>query len=107
MREALTPLLDHRKAQAGPRYRQFAGTDGYRPGESKSEFLTRHGHGPGPVNADCIQYYLLLVGDPEQIPYRFQYLLDVQFAVGRIAFDSPLDYSAYAHSVVRAETMTW
>lgn len=104
VREALGPLLDHRRAQAGGRYREFRGPDGYRPGESKSQFLARHKQGPGPVDPDCVPYYLLLVGDPEHIPYRFQYLLDVQFAVGRIAFDTPVDYAAYADSVVRTET---
>lgn len=103
LREALRPLLEHRRIQAGQRYREFWGSDGYRPGESKSQFLARHGQGPGPVDPDLVPYYLLLVGDPELIPYRFQQLLDVQFAVGRISFDTVADYSAYAQSVVRAE----
>lgn len=104
LREALRPLLDHRKAQVGNRYREFCGSDGYRAGESKSDFLTRHRHGPGPVDPERVPYYLLLVGDPETIPYRFQYLLDVQFAVGRISFNTVPEYAAYALSVVRAET---
>ncbi|HTX95801.1 MAG TPA: hypothetical protein VME67_13695, partial [Mycobacterium sp.] len=54
LREALRPLCDHRRTQAGRRYREFSGPDGYRPGESKSDFLTRHGHGPGPVDPDRV-----------------------------------------------------
>src|SRR6185436_8134657 len=49
MREALAPLLDLRRAQAGKRqeryFREFVGEDGYRDGESKIEFLARHGAG--------------------------------------------------------------
>lgn len=112
VRQALAPLLEHRQAQAGGawprgRFRVFDGPDGYRPGESSHEFLARHGLGPGPVEpARGVPYYLLVVGTPERIPYRFQYLLDVQFAVGRLAFDTAEEYTHYARSVIAAETST-
>jgi hypothetical protein len=104
LQEALSPLLALRKEQAGERFRVFDGADGYRPGESKNEFLERHGMGPGPANPDKVPYYLLIVGDPVAIPYRFQYQLDVQYAVGRIHFNDIEDYARYAHSVQQAES---
>jgi hypothetical protein len=104
LQEALSPLLSLRKEQAGSRFKIFSGADGYRPGESKNEFLERHGMGPGPANPDKVPYYLLIIGDPVTIPYRFQYQLDVQYAVGRIHFDQIDDYARYAQSVYQAES---
>jgi hypothetical protein len=99
IRAALQPLLEARHARAGALYKELV----YRPGETKTAFLARHRHGPGPVDPARLPYYLLIVGGPEAIPFRFQYQLDVQFAVGRISFETPGEYGRYAFGVVRAE----
>jgi hypothetical protein len=105
LQEALAPLLDLRQSQADGLFRIYEGGAGYRPNDTAASFLLRHGATPSdPVDPKRVPYYLLLVGSPEDIPFHFQYQLDVQYAVGRIDFDDLADYAHYARSVVAAET---
>jgi hypothetical protein len=115
IKEALRPLLALREKQAMaklPLYRVFDGVHAYRKGEGKNAFLKRLPHSvgggsgvaPGPVNPKKVPYYLLLVGPPDEIPYRFQYELDVDYAVGRLSFETAQEYADYAQAVVAAES---
>ena len=105
VREALQPLLAWRKAQAGDRFYEFSGEKGFRSGkDDKASFVSRFmPNHAGPIDPDLFPYYVLLVGSPEEIPYRFQYQLGVQANVGRIHFDRIADYASYAAAVVRLE----
>ncbi len=108
LRDALAPLLNLRRQQAGDRYRDETVTPDflYRPGESMNVWRSRNGGAPGAVDPSRIPYYLLIVGDPQRIPFNFQYQLDVAHAVGRIHFDTLDAYSSYAASVVASENPT-
>jgi hypothetical protein len=110
IKDALKPLLELRREQAaresGQFYQEYVGGDGYRPGDSHLDWLAREPRSMGPGSADPnkVPYYLLLVGDPEQIPFRFQYQLDVQYAVGRLSFETLDEYAQYAQTVVEVES---
>lgn len=99
VREQLQPLRSLRKAQAGDLYREFT----LSPGITKAKFLTGLGKRSGAAEPRELPYYLLIVGDPASIPFRFQYELDVQYAVGRIHFDALEDYGRYARAVAAVE----
>ncbi|WP_437302821.1 hypothetical protein [Sorangium sp. So ce388] len=104
IKDALGELLTLREGQCGPLYREYIGAKAYRPNEKVDAFLARHGAAAGsPADPAKVPYYLLLVGDPESIPYWFQYELDVQYAVGRLHFATLDEYASYARSVVAAE----
>lgn len=103
--DGLGLLLAHRQRQASLKrsdyYKEFV----FEPKWDKNQFLTKHSApSSGAVDPDRgVPYYLLIVGDPATISYEFQYQLDVQYAVGRIYFDTLDEYAYYAQSVVRAE----
>ena len=102
--EALDDLVKLRKSQAKERFFCFRDGDGYRPEESADAFVSRHGGQPGTPDVDKVPYYLLIVADPQSIPFHFQYELDVQYGVGRIYFETPDEYAQYARSVLTCET---
>ncbi|MEN3333320.1 MAG: hypothetical protein V7641_2685 [Blastocatellia bacterium] len=107
VKAALQPLLKRRSREARKRYKVFENSDGYQPGESAIRWLARHRVRPEIVDPDLgVPFYLMIVGSPEEIPFEFQYALDVYWAVGRLHFDEVEAYARYAQSVVDYETAT-
>lgn len=107
IREALQPLLNLRQKDTRGGFDAWVSGEGkgYRVGvDTKNGYLARHGAGPGPADPKKVPYYLLIVGSPADIPYRFQSQLDVQYAVGRLHFATLQEYADYAASVVAIET---
>jgi hypothetical protein len=100
LQEVLRPLMELRARQVpADRCKVLE----YRPGESVRAWLNRYGAALGKVSPTKVPYYVLLVGGPEAIPFPFQYLLDVEYAVGRLTFERPEDYRQYAESVASYE----
>lgn len=103
VRDALQPLLTRRSQQAGGRYRELTASRGV----TRRSFFTELQMKAGTVvNADSVPYlpyYLLLVGDPSEISFRFQSELDVQYAVGRLHLSTPEAYGAYVQALLAAE----
>ena len=101
VRDALQPLIAHRQSQVEQNRCKLLE---YKSGEGLKDWLRRYGVYPGSVAPTKIPYYLMLVGDPTSIPFQFQYLLDIEYAVGRLCFDRPEQYRQYSESVVAYET---
>jgi hypothetical protein len=99
VKDALAPLIEHRRRADGGQVKVLD----YLPGEGWSQWLRRHGTAPGNVDPEKVPYYVLLVGSPDRIPFAFQYLLDVEYAVGRLHFDDTDGYRQYVASLVNYE----
>lgn len=107
VRQALDRLVDWRREQVlssggKERYVQFFDL---REGESAEDFLLRHHVQPDAMveHPEKMPYYLLLVGGPESISFRFQRELGFHYAVGRLSFENEEDYRCYVQSVIDAE----
>jgi hypothetical protein len=99
IRNALEPLLRTRRAQAGERFKELD----YKKGEQTRNWYVRHGISAGGVDPEIVPYYLLLVGPPTIVPFEFQYLVGIEYAVGRLAFETAEEYERYARSIVAYE----
>jgi hypothetical protein len=100
IQDALDPLIKLRAKQAAGRFKVFD----YKKGEQTRDWYQRHHISAGNIDPEIVPYYLLLIGPPDFIPFDFQYLLGVEYAVGRLAFDNAAEYEQYARSIVAYES---
>lgn len=94
--ERLMPLALHRGMRDPSRHLTF---NGERPEEWFDWLLENYMS----IRPGDIPHYVLLVGGPDQIPFRFQSLLAGCAAVGRVQFDSLDDLSVYVRKVIELE----
>jgi len=105
--QELQPLLDLRRKQVQDEklFKIFEGREGVFPDQPADNWARQRG-----VSLTAavdprkgVPYYLLLVGSPQQIPFEFQAMLKLQWAVGRLYFDDIEDYGRYAQAIVDYE----
>jgi hypothetical protein len=103
--KSLEPLISWRREEAGEHaVRLFVHDDGYFENDTAAGWLRRHNVSLSVVDPTLgVPYYLLLVGKPNEIPFEFQYELDLYWGVGRVDFEELDDFRSYAESVVRSE----
>jgi hypothetical protein len=97
----LEPLVEHRRFQIGDDKLKVLD---YQPGERWPDWLERHRTAIGNIDPEKVPYYVLLVGAPDRIPFSFQYLLGVEYAVGRLSFDDADGYRRYVRGIVDYES---
>ena len=108
VKEALQPLIVHRREQVGDDalFRVFENYLSVMPEDTAESWLDRQGVRMDVVDPQLgVPFYLLIVAPPDEIPFEFQYALDLYWGVGRLWFDTAEEFRQYAASVVRYETM--
>ncbi len=103
LEEIILPLAQHRGMKEPEKYLKYnRGIDS--TSMDWMDFLTKHYFRKGLTIKGKIPKYVLIVGGPDQIPFRFQSLLQCVAFVGRVAFDSLKDLRTYVKKVIRLET---
>jgi hypothetical protein len=106
VRKALEPLIKHREEQVSDttKFKILSYGDAQGNPVEWSKWLADHDVSAGNVEPRKIPFYLLLVGSPSEMPFAFAHLLNLEYAVGSLHFDTPEEYAAYAQSVVDYES---
>ncbi len=91
--EAIRPLAAHRGMRNPDAPLVYDGED----------WWDWHLENYSPLGVEAPPHYILIVGDPAQVPFRFQSILDSMASVGRLDFESIADLRTYAEKLVRLE----
>jgi hypothetical protein len=95
--DAIRPLAEHR-GMAEPRQPLE-----YEPNMTAAQWLQER-YFARTLGGGTPSAYVLVVGTPDEIPFRFQSVVDSAAMVGRLDFDRIDDLREYAEKVVRLET---
>ncbi len=104
-RKALSRLIEWRRAMCGEGlFVEYEGETGY-TGKTAEDWLKARGARMDVVDPEMgVPYYILIVAPPHEIPFEFQYSLDMYWAVGRLWFPTIEEFRQYAESVVDYES---
>ncbi len=102
VRQAIERLVAHRRDHTRVPADRCLILD-YKPGQSLADWLASQGAHLADVEPTRLPYYVVLVGGPDIISFEFQTLLDMNYAVGRIAFDRPEQYRHYVEGLIAYE----
>lgn len=102
VRQALRPLIEHRRAQVGDdaRVKELS----YFPTEDANGWLSRQEVSWHNVEPTKVPYYLLWVGSPDRMPFEVTHEIDSDYCVGLLDFETPEEYARYAASIIEYET---
>lgn len=111
VKNSLADLIAFRRSQVGNENKdlfQIFDTNHfpYKKGQSAEDWLADMGIAvDAQVQTDAgVPFYVMIVASPEDIPFQFQYDLDVYWGVGRLWLEKPEDYVAYGKAVIENET---
>ncbi|TIL42219.1 hypothetical protein [Mesorhizobium sp.] len=95
--EALRPLAEHRGMANQDEPLIFAD-------ESPDQWYDWLLENYSSLVLDKVPHFVLIVGGPDCVPFRFQSILGTAAAVGRVGFDSVEDLRTYVEKIIRLET---
>jgi hypothetical protein len=95
--DAARLLIEHRKETVPEEHLKVLS---YRTGQSTNKWLAEQGVGSGHIDPAKVPYYLLIVGDPENIPFAFSQRLGLEYRVGRLPFHEPWQLTNYVSSLI-------
>lgn len=108
IKKQIAPLIQYRREQIqnDDLCKVFDGSNGgYKAGQSAAQWLGEFKvSAVNSVNpAAGVPFYIMIVASPDDIPFEFQYDLDVYWGVGRLWLEKDEDYGAYAQAVIEYE----